>query len=101
MGELTHFDSAGQAHMVDVAAKPDTHRVAIAIGLIGMRPETLQKIMAGAASKGSIFGVARVAGIQGAKRTYELIPLCHPISLSTVSIELNVLEKDNTVECCA
>src|SRR3954471_5772041 len=101
MGELTHFDSAGQAHMVDVSAKPDTHRVAIAIGRIVMRPETLQKIIAGSASKGDVLGVARVAAIQGAKRTSELIPLCHPISLSTVSIELNVLDKENTVECCA
>ena len=101
MGELTHFDSTGQAHMVDVAAKPDTHRVAIAIGRIVMRPETLQKIKEGSASKGDVLGVARVAAIQGAKRASELIPLCHPISLSAVNIEFNVLDKDNTVECCA
>jgi cyclic pyranopterin monophosphate synthase len=101
MGELTHFDSTGQAHMVDVAAKPDTHRVAVAIGRIVMRPETLQKIKEGSASKGDVLGVARVAAIQGAKRASELIPLCHPISLSAVNIEFNVLDKDNTVECCA
>lgn len=101
MGELTHFDSAGQAHMVDVAEKPDTHRVAIAIGRIIMRPETLQKIKEGSAAKGDVLGVARVAAIQGAKRTSELIPLCHPISLSTVSIELNVLDNENAIECCA
>jgi len=101
MGELTHFDSTGQAHMVDVAAKPDTHRVAIAIGRIVMRPETLQKIKEGSASKGDVLGVARVAAIQGAKRASELIPLCHPISLSAVNIEFNVLDKDNTVECFA
>ena len=87
--------------MVDVAAKPDTHRVAIAIGRIVMHPETLQKIKEGSASKGDVLGVARVAAIQGAKRTSELIPLCHPISLSAVNIEFNVLDKDNTVECCA
>jgi len=87
--------------MVDVAAKPDTHRVAIAIGRIVMHPETLQKIKEGSASKGDVLGVARVAAIQGAKRTSELIPLCHPISLSTVNIEFNVLDKDNTVECHA
>jgi cyclic pyranopterin phosphate synthase len=101
MGELTHFNSAGQAHMVDVAAKPDSHRVAIAVGRIVMRPETLQKIREGTASKGDVLGIARVAAIQGAKRTSELIPLCHPISLSSVSIEFKVLVDDNTVECSA
>jgi cyclic pyranopterin phosphate synthase len=101
MGELTHFNSAGQAHMVDVAAKPDSHRVAIAVGRIVMRPETLQKIQEGNASKGDVLGIARVAAIQGAKRTSELIPLCHPISLSSVSIEFKVLVDDNAVECSA
>src|SRR5258706_599531 len=101
MGELTHFNSAGQAHMVDGAAKPDSHRVAIAVGRIVMRPETLQKIQEGTASKGDVLGIARVAAIQGAKRTSELIPLCHPISLSSMSIEFKVLVDDNTVECSA
>ena len=101
MGELTHFDSAGQAHMVDVGAKQDTHRVAIATGRIVMRPETLQKIREGSASKGDVLGVARVAAIQGAKRTSELIPLCHPISLSRVTIEFKVLDSENAVECSA
>lgn len=101
MGELTHFDSAGQAHMVDVSAKQDTRRVAIAVGRIVMRPETLQKIREGSARKGDVLGIARVAAIQGAKRTSELIPLCHPISLSSVSIEFKVLVEDNTVECSA
>jgi cyclic pyranopterin phosphate synthase len=99
MGELTHFDSTGQAHMVDVAAKQDTHRVAIAIGRIVMRPETLQKIREGSASKGDVLGVARVAAIQGAKHTSELIPLCHPLALSSVNIEFKVIEADNAVEC--
>src|SRR3954463_7519475 len=101
MGELTHFDSAGKAHMVDVSAKPDTHRVAIAIGRIVMRPETLQKIIAGSASKGDVLGVARVAAIQGAKRTSELIPLCHPISLTRVGVEFELVNADNEVRCTA
>jgi cyclic pyranopterin phosphate synthase len=101
MGELSHFDSAGQAHMVDVATKPDTHRVAIAVGRIVMRPETLQKIQKGSASKGDVLGIARVAAIQGAKRTSELIPLCHSISLSSVNIDFKVFGEDNAVECSA
>ena len=72
LGEFTHFDAAGQAHMVDVAEKQDTHRVAIAAGRIVMRPETLQKIRDGTASKGDVLGIARVAAIQGAKRTSEI-----------------------------
>ena len=100
MGELTHFNSAGQAHMVDVAAKPDSHRVAIAAGKIIMRSETFKKIQEGSAAKGDVLGIARVAGIQGAKRTSDLIPLCHPIALSSVSIEFRMLD-DNAVECIA
>lgn len=99
MGELTHFNSAGQAHMVDVAAKQDSHRVAIAAGRIIMRPETLKKIQEGSASKGDVLGIARVAAIQGAKRTSELIPLCHPIALSSVNVEFKVLGEGNAVEC--
>jgi cyclic pyranopterin phosphate synthase len=101
LGEFTHFDSAGQAHMVDVAAKQDTHRIAIAAGRIVMRAETLQKIREGSASKGDVLGIARVAAIQGAKRTSELIPLCHPISLSSINVEFRVLAEDNAVECSA
>jgi cyclic pyranopterin phosphate synthase len=101
LGEFTHFDSAGQAHMVDVAAKQDTHRVAIAAGRIVMRQETLQKIQEGSASKGDVLGIARVAAIQGAKRTSELIPLCHPIALSSVNVEFRVLAEGNAVECSA
>ena len=101
MGELTHFDSTGQAYMVDVAQKQDTHRVAIAVGKIVMRPETLEKIQEGSASKGDVLGVARVAAIQGAKRTSELIPLCHPVALSSVSIEFRMLGERNSVECSA
>ena len=101
MGELTHFDSAGKASMVDVAQKQDTHRVAIAVGKIVMRPETFEKIQEGTASKGDVLGVARVAAIQGAKRTSELIPLCHPVALSSVSIEFRMLGERNSVECSA
>jgi cyclic pyranopterin phosphate synthase len=101
LGEFTHFDSAGQAHMVDVAAKQDTHRIAIAAGRIVMRAETLQKIREGSASKGDVLGIARVAAIQGAKRTSELIPLCHPLSLSSINVEFRVLAEDNAVECTA
>jgi cyclic pyranopterin phosphate synthase len=101
MGELTHFDSAGQARMVDVAAKQDTHRVAVASGRIVMRAETLQEIRDGAASKGDVLGIARVAAIQGAKRTSDLIPLCHPLSLSSVSIEFRILAESRAVECSA
>jgi cyclic pyranopterin monophosphate synthase len=88
MGELTHFDASGQAHMVDVGAKPVSHRVAVAEGFILMRPETSERIRAGDHRKGDVLGVARVAGILAAKRTGELIPLCHPIGLTRVALEL-------------
>ena len=82
---LTHFDAQGQAHMVDVAAKPATHRVAVARGSIRMQPATYELIAAGGAKKGDVIGVARIAAIQAAKRTAELIPLCHPIALTRVA----------------
>ena len=87
--------------MVDVAAKQETHRVAIATGRIVMRPETLQKIKHGTASKGDVLGIARVAAIQGAKRTSDLIPLCHPIALTRVNIEFKMLDDESAVECTA
>ena len=83
---FTHFDPAGQAHMVDVAAKDVTKRVARAGGRIAMRPETLALIGAGTAKKGDVLGVARIAAIQAAKRTSELIPLCHPLALTSVAV---------------
>lgn len=101
MGDLTHFDSAGQAHMVDIAAKRDSHRIAIAAGTIVMRAETLQRIEDGSASKGDVLSIARIAAIQGAKRTSELIPLCHPLALTSISIEFTVLRERNAVECSA
>lgn len=85
---LTHFDQSGQAHMVDVSAKPATLREAVAEGVVRMTPETLALTQGGAA-KGDVLGVARLAGIMGAKRTADLIPLCHPLPLSKVSLELD------------
>ncbi|WP_158963998.1 cyclic pyranopterin monophosphate synthase MoaC [Chachezhania sediminis] len=86
--KLTHFDASGQAHMVDVSAKPDTDRVATATGWVKMRPETLALIVEGTASKGDVLGVARLAGIMGAKRTADLIPLCHPLPVTKVTVDL-------------
>ena len=91
MSTLTHFDAQGQAHMVDVAAKASTHRIAVASGRIEMLPATLALVEAGNAKKGDVLGIARIAGIQGAKRTSELIPLCHPLALTRVSVELQVV----------
>lgn len=88
MNEFTHFDASGQAHMVDVGGKPESHRVAIAEGRIQMMAETAARIRAGDHRKGDVLGVARVAGIMAAKRTGELIPLCHPIGLTRVALEL-------------
>jgi cyclic pyranopterin phosphate synthase len=101
MSSLTHFDAAGQAHMVDVAAKAATHRVAVAAGRIGMEPATLALIEAGNAKKGDVLGIARIAGIQGAKRTSELIPLCHPLALTRVAVEFTVDAPASCVHCQA
>jgi cyclic pyranopterin monophosphate synthase len=99
--KLTHFDERGAARMVDVAAKPETHRVAVAGGAIRMRPETLALILSGSARKGDVLGVARIAAIQGAKRTAELVPLCHPVPLTSVAIEFTVDEPGSRIECRA
>ena len=101
MSELTHFDADGQAHMVDVSAKAETHRVARAGGSIRMRPETLMLIESGSARKGDVIGVARIAAIQGAKRTSELVPLCHPIALTRVAVEFELLADAGEVRCTA
>ena len=98
---LTHFDSSGQAHMVDVGAKQPTQRVAVASGLIRMQRATLERIAEGRASKGDVLGVARLAAIMGAKRTAELIPLCHPIALTRVAVELQVDDQACAVRCTA
>jgi len=91
MSTLTHFDAQGQAHMVDVAAKAATHRIGIAGGRIEMQPATLAIIESGSAKKGDVLGIARVAGIMAAKKTSDLIPLCHPLALTRVAIEFEVL----------
>jgi cyclic pyranopterin phosphate synthase len=94
---FTHFDAAGQAHMVDVAGKPVTHRVARAGGRIAMRPETLALVRDGSARKGDVLGAARIAAIQAAKRTAELIPLAHPLPLTRLAVEFVLDEKDSAV----
>jgi cyclic pyranopterin phosphate synthase len=98
---LTHFDAQGQAHMVDVGAKTSTHRVAVATGRIAMEPATLALIQSGTAKKGDVLGIARIAGIMGAKKTSELIPLCHPIALTRVAVAFEVLADSNEVVCTA
>ena len=98
---LTHFDAEGQAHMVDVSAKEQTHRVARAGGAIRMRPETLMLIESGSAKKGDVIGVARIAAIQGAKRTAELVPLCHPIAITRIAVEFEIVREANELRCTA
>ena len=98
---LTHFDAQGQAHMVDVGAKPATHRVAIATGRIEMQPATLALVESGTAKKGDVLGVARIAGIMAAKKTSELIPLCHPLALTRVAVDFELLHAENAVQCTA
>jgi cyclic pyranopterin monophosphate synthase len=99
--KLTHFDSDGQAHMVDVGEKAQTRRVAIASGVIRMQQTTFAVIASGAAEKGDVLGVARLAAIMGAKRTSDLIPLCHPVALTHVAVNFVLDEKDSTVTCVA
>ena len=98
---LTHFDAQGQAHMVDVTAKAATHRIAIAQGRIVMNPATLAIILAGNAKKGDVLGIARVAGIMAAKKTSDLIPLCHPLALTRVAIDFTPHEDSDTIACRA
>jgi len=100
---LTHFDAQGQAHMVDVGAKAASHRLAVATGRIQMLPSTLALVQAGTAKKGDVLGIARIAGIQGAKRTSDLIPLCHPLALTRVAVEFEVLSENSipTIVCNA
>lgn len=98
---LTHFDAQGQAHMVDVGAKEETHRVARAAGRIRMQPATLALIAEGRAAKGDVIGIARIAAIQGAKRTSDLIPLCHPLPITRVAVEFEVDAALSEVRCTA
>jgi cyclic pyranopterin phosphate synthase len=99
--DLSHFDSTGQAHMVDVGAKDETRRVAVATGRIVMAAETLAMVRAGRAGKGDVLGVARVAAIQAAKRTADLIPLCHPIALTRVAVDFEVDAALSALTCTA
>ena len=96
---LTHFDSAGQAHMVDVGQKASTHRIATATGAIKMLPTTLQHITQGDNKKGDVLGIARIAAIQASKKTADLIPLCHPIFLSKVAVAFDVDVPNSTIYC--
>ena len=97
MSELTHFDAEGRAVMVDVSGKAETDRIAVARGSVTMAPETLERIRLGTIAKGDVLAVARLAGIMGAKRTPDLIPLCHPLALSSVALELTLVPERNAV----
>jgi cyclic pyranopterin phosphate synthase len=98
---LTHFDTLGQAHMVDVSGKDATHRVARASGVIRMQPATLALIESGHAKKGDVLGVARIAAIQGAKRTADLVPLCHPLPITRVAVDFETDAAASLVRCTA
>jgi cyclic pyranopterin phosphate synthase len=98
---LTHFDAQGQAHMVDVSAKSETHRIARATGTITMQPATLALIASGSSKKGDVIAVARIAAIQAAKRTAELIPLCHPLPITRVAVEFELDHAASRVRCTA
>ncbi|HOW49842.1 MAG TPA: cyclic pyranopterin monophosphate synthase MoaC [Rubrivivax sp.] len=98
---LTHFDAQGQAHMVDVSAKAETHRVARATGVIRMQPATLRLVAEGRAAKGDVLGIARIAAIQGAKRTADLVPLCHPLPITRVAVELALEPEAAQLRCTA
>ena len=97
--QLNHFNQRGEAHMVDVGDKSITHRKAVAEGTIKMQAETLQRIVQGIHKKGDVLGVARIAGVMAAKKTADLIPLCHPLQLTHVDIQLTINEKEQSVHC--
>jgi len=101
MSKLTHLDDAGNAHMVDVSAKHVTTRIAVASGRVTMLPETLNLIRSGMAKKGDVIATARIAGIMAAKRTHELIPLCHPLAISKITVDLEVNERDSAIDITA
>jgi cyclic pyranopterin phosphate synthase len=96
---LTHFNASGQAHMVDVGTKSETHRIAIASGTISMLPATLALIRQGNSKKGDVLGIARIAAIQASKKTADLIPLCHPIALTHVSVDFDINETATSILC--
>ncbi len=99
MSKLTHLNAAGEAHMVDIGAKPETRRIAVASGRIEMGREALELIVSGGHKKGDVLAAARLAGIMAAKKTAELIPLCHPLSLSRVEVELSISPERDAVVC--
>ena len=99
MNKLTHFDASGQAHMVNVGDKPNTHRIAVATGTISMMPATFEMVEAGSHKKGDVLGIARIAGIQAAKKTSDPIPLCHPLALSHVSINFKTNKASSSITC--
>ncbi len=101
MPKLTHFNAQGEAHMVDVGDKPATKRRAVAEGYIDMQPETLNLILKGDHKKGDVLGIARIAGIMASKKTADLIPLCHPITLTKVDLDLTPQPETSSVRCLA
>jgi len=101
MSKLTHFNKEGEAHMVNVGQKPVSHRIAVADGRISMQAETLKLVQTGGHKKGDVLGIARIAGIMGAKKTSELVPLCHPLALTSVEVEFNIEEAPATIYCKA
>lgn len=101
MSGLTHFNDAGQAHMVNIVAKDITHRIGVAEGFISMSPETFELVKQGNTKKGDVIGIARVASIMASKKTSELIPLCHPIALTRVSVDFELLETTHQIRCIA
>ncbi|MEJ2620763.1 MAG: cyclic pyranopterin monophosphate synthase MoaC [Candidatus Thiodiazotropha sp.] len=101
MAEFTHFNDSGEAHMVDVGDKASSHRKAITEGHICMQPETLKMIVDGRHKKGDVLGIARVAGIMAAKKTADLIPLCHPLAITKVEIDLHANPETNAIHCSA
>jgi cyclic pyranopterin phosphate synthase len=101
MDKLTHFDAAGCAHMVDVGGKEATHRIAVAAGRIRMAPATLDLVRSGTAQKGDVLGVARIAAIQAAKKTSELIPLCHPLPITRIAVDFAIDAAAAAIDCRA
>ena len=100
-GGLTHFDQSGQAHMVDVSAKTDSHRIAVAKGKISMQAATFKLIQEGNAKKGDVLGIAKIAAIMASKRTSDLIPLCHPLAITRVAVDFELQEETHSISCTA
>lgn len=101
MSKLTHFNKHGEAHMVNVGEKPVSHRIAVADGRIRMQAETLKLVQTGGHKKGDVLGIARIAGIMGAKKTSDLVPLCHPLALTSVEVEFQIEQAPAAIYCKA